>query len=222
MGQGEDGDAIVPARACAGAWGAVGSINPAPIPMIVSLVRALMLLCCAALTLAAAAERAPRPNILVIVSDDQGYADTGFQGAKDIPTPHIDSLAKNGVRCTNGYVSAPYCGPSRAGFFTGRYQTRLGAEFNARVGDERTLGLLDLRPQALHPVHPVSQGARTHARSLGRILPRCPITQALQDYLYPLLRILTGHHSPPRARVPVPYAGLAQPTAPSYRPVRSP
>jgi arylsulfatase A-like enzyme len=71
-----------------------------------------------------------KPNILVIVGDDMGYGDVGIHGCKDIPTPHIDSLAKNGVRCTNGYVSGPYCSPTRAGLMTGRYQQRFGHEFN--------------------------------------------------------------------------------------------
>ena len=71
-----------------------------------------------------------KPNILVIVADDQGYGDLGIQGGKDIPTPNIDSIAKNGVRCTNGYVSGPYCSPTRAGLLTGRYQQRFGHEFN--------------------------------------------------------------------------------------------
>jgi arylsulfatase A-like enzyme len=71
-----------------------------------------------------------KPNILIIVGDDMGYADIGVQGCKDIPTPHIDSIAKNGVRCTNGYVSGPYCSPTRAGLMTGRYQQRFGHEFN--------------------------------------------------------------------------------------------
>jgi len=71
-----------------------------------------------------------KPNILIIVGDDMGYADIGVHGCKDIPTPNIDSLAKNGIRCTNGYVSGPYCSPTRAGLMTGRYQTRFGHEFN--------------------------------------------------------------------------------------------
>ncbi len=71
-----------------------------------------------------------KPNILIIVGDDMGYADIGVQGCKDIPTPNIDSIAKNGIRCTNGYVSGPYCSPTRAGLMTGRYQTRFGHEFN--------------------------------------------------------------------------------------------
>ena len=73
---------------------------------------------------------AARPNILLIVGDDMGYADVGFHGCKDIPTPHLDGLAAAGVRFTNGYVSGPYCSPTRAGLLTGRYQQRFGHEFN--------------------------------------------------------------------------------------------
>jgi arylsulfatase A-like enzyme len=95
--------------------------------------------------------RAPKPNILVIVADDLGYGDVGVHGGKDVPTPHLDALAASGVRCTNGYVSAPYCSPSRAGFLTGRYQTRFGHEFNPHVGEEGKLGLsLDQRTIADH------------------------------------------------------------------------
>ncbi|CAN5451917.1 hypothetical protein BH11PLA2_BH11PLA2_27520 [soil metagenome] len=82
-----------------------------------------------------------KPNILVIVADDLGYADIGVHGNKDVPTPNIDALAAAGVRCTSGYVSAPYCSPSRAGFLTGRYQTRFGHEFNPHVGEDAKLGL---------------------------------------------------------------------------------
>lgn len=71
-----------------------------------------------------------RPNIIVIVSDDQGYADVGVHGCKDIPTPNIDRLASEGVRFTNGYVSCPVCSPTRAGIMTGRYQQRFGHWFN--------------------------------------------------------------------------------------------
>jgi arylsulfatase A-like enzyme len=71
-----------------------------------------------------------RPNILLIVADDLGYGDIGVNGGKDIPTPNIDALAAAGVRCTDGYVSGPYCSPTRAGLLTGRYQQRFGHEFN--------------------------------------------------------------------------------------------
>jgi arylsulfatase A-like enzyme len=71
-----------------------------------------------------------KPNILVIVSDDQGYVDVGFQGSKDVVTPNLDKLAASGVRCTSGYASHPFCSPTRAGLLTGRYQARFGHEFN--------------------------------------------------------------------------------------------
>jgi hypothetical protein len=88
-----------------------------------------------------------KPKILVIVADDLGYGDIGVHGGRDVPTPHIDALAASGTRCTNGYVSAPYCSPSRAGFLTGRYQTRFGHEFNPHVGEQGKLGLpLDSAP----------------------------------------------------------------------------
>ncbi len=88
----------------------------------------------AALTLIAifsTAQANAKPNILVILADDLGYGELGCQGfTQQIPTPNIDSIAKNGVRFTSGYVSGPYCSPTRAGFMTGRYQQRFGHEFN--------------------------------------------------------------------------------------------
>lgn len=87
-----------------------------------------LLLATCAYALAFAADR--KPNILVIVSDDQGYADVGFNGGKAVPTPHLDALAASGVRCTSGYVSHPFCSPTRAGLLTGRYQQRFGHENN--------------------------------------------------------------------------------------------
>lgn len=82
---------------------------------------------------ATAAERdaGPKPNMVIFYSDDQGWGETGAYGNKEIPTPHIDSLAKQGVRFTQGYVAATYCSPSRAGLMTGRYPTRFGHENNA-------------------------------------------------------------------------------------------
>lgn len=84
------------------------------------------------------AAEAKRPNVLVILADDLGYGETGIQGNPQIPTPNIDSIGKNGVRFTSGYVSGPYCSPTRAGLFTGRYQQRFGHEFNP--GPAQTAG----------------------------------------------------------------------------------
>src|SRR5213593_3196537 len=79
-------------------------------------------------TAAQASER--KPNILIILADDLGYGELSCQGNPQIPTPQIDSLAASGVRFTSGYVSGPYCSPTRAGLMTGRYQQRYGHEFN--------------------------------------------------------------------------------------------
>jgi arylsulfatase A-like enzyme len=81
------------------------------------------------------------PNIVVIVTDDMGYADIGVHGSKDIPTPNIDALANTGIRFTDAYVSGPYCSPTRAGLLTGRYPQRFGHEFNPGGGNEPDLGL---------------------------------------------------------------------------------
>ncbi|KHJ39392.1 arylsulfatase [Pedobacter glucosidilyticus] len=71
-----------------------------------------------------------KPNVIVILADDLGYQDVGFNGCKDIPTPNIDKIAKNGVVFKNGYVTYAVCGPSRAGLITGRYQDRFGFSRN--------------------------------------------------------------------------------------------
>ena len=90
---------------------------------------------------AAGQDNSAKPNIVLIVGDDMGYHDIGVHGCEDIPTPHIDSLAKNGVRCTSGYVSGPYCSPTRAGLLTGRYQQRFGHEFNPGRDPSGDVGL---------------------------------------------------------------------------------
>lgn len=71
----------------------------------------------------------PLPNIILIVADDLGYSDLSSYGNTNLKTPFIDGLAKNGVRFTEAYATAPICGPSRAGILTGRYQQRFGSEF---------------------------------------------------------------------------------------------
>ncbi len=75
-----------------------------------------------------------KPNIVVIMADDLGYGDLGFTGSSQIKTPNIDRIAAEGIQFTNGYVSAPVCAPSRAGFLTGRYQQRFGFQYN--IGEE--------------------------------------------------------------------------------------
>ena len=90
-----------------------------------------VLICCCACSLVIAEQRPP--NLIVILTDDQGYADVGFNGCQDIPTPNIDRIALEGARCSNGYVTYAVCGPSRAGLITGRYQDRFGACRNPTI-----------------------------------------------------------------------------------------
>jgi len=97
----------------------------------------------------------PPPNIVVILADDLGYGDVSFNGCPDFTTPNIDSLTNTGVRCSNAYVTHPFCSPSRAGLLTGRYQQRFGYEnqpfadgANPRLGIPAQEVLL---PQILKP-----------------------------------------------------------------------
>jgi arylsulfatase A len=71
---------------------------------------------------------ASRPNVVLVITDDVGYADIGSYGAKDIRTPNIDSLARDGVKLTDFYANGPMCSPTRAGLVTGRYQQRFAIE----------------------------------------------------------------------------------------------
>ena len=86
------------------------------------------------LVLASAAQQLaparPRPNVIVIMTDDQGAHDLGCYGAADLRTPHIDALAASGARFTNWYSNAPVCAPSRAALMTGRYPARAGVVQN--------------------------------------------------------------------------------------------
>ncbi len=89
-----------------------------------------------------AAVSADPPNLIIILTDDQGYADVGFNGSTEIPTPNIDRIANNGVRFTRGYVTHAVCAPSRAGLITGRYQDRFGASRNPLFAPkDSTMGL---------------------------------------------------------------------------------
>ncbi len=138
------------------------------------------------------------PNILLILADDLGYGELGCQGNREIPTPHIDSLAKNGVRFTNGYVTASFCSPSRAALMTGKYQTRFGYELNP-------VGKHNLDPKAGLPLgeatladHLKSQGYATALIGkwhLGGTEPYHPLNRGFEEF-YGFLH--EGHFYVPR------------------------
>ncbi|MGV3540915.1 MAG: sulfatase [Rufibacter sp.] len=87
---------------------------------------------------------AQKPNVIVIVSDDAGYADFGVYGGTEIPTPAINSIGEEGVVFTNAYVSASVCAPSRAGLLTGRYQQRFGFEHNLSTNPAKGFSQTDV------------------------------------------------------------------------------
>ncbi len=151
-----------------------------------------------------------RPNVLIIVADDLGYHDTGFQGSEDIKTPNLDRLAAQSIRCTNGYVSHPFCSPTRAGLLTGRYQHRFGHENNpAWLPQDTKQGLpLDqiLLPQVLkesgyatghvgkwhlgaHPqFHPMKRGFDENYSMLGGGHVYFPDSKGGDEYKIPMDR----------------------------------
>ena len=131
------------------------------------------------------------PNIVLLLADDLGYGELGSQGNLEIPTPHIDSIAKNGVRFTQGYVTAAFCSASRAGMMTGRYQTRFGYEFNP-IGDHNEDPLAGL-PRSERTL--ARQSAFTTRQSGQGIL----VVIADRVELVSKTRLVAaGHHARPR------------------------
>ncbi|WP_397383543.1 sulfatase [Prosthecobacter sp.] len=153
---------------------------------------------------------AAKPNVLLIVADDLGYHDLGFQGSKEIPTPNLDKLAAQSLVCTNGYVSHPFCSPTRAGIMTGRYQQRFGHENNPAWLPQDTVAGLPLTettyPQLMlkagyttgavgkwhlgaHPqFHPNKRGFDEYFGALGGGHMYIPGTSGGAEYNIPLNR----------------------------------
>ncbi len=137
-----------------------------------------LLLTLAAGPVAAWAEDAPaRPNIVLIMADDLGWADVSTYGLDRVPTPHIDRIATEGVAFTNGYVTSPACAPSRAGLMTGRYPQSFGFEYNMFPQDG-TRGL----PRGAATIAEVLKEAGYTTGLVGKW------HQGVQDHQYPTNR----------------------------------
>jgi arylsulfatase A-like enzyme len=123
---------------------------------------------------------AEKPNIIVILIDDAGYADFGFMGSKDLQTPNIDLLAAQATILRDGHTSASVCSPSRAGLLSGKYQQRFGYECNE--GD----GYTGMDPkQVLLPKLLLQQGYSTAAFGkwhLGFAPNQQPLSKGFEYY----------------------------------------
>lgn len=143
-------------------------------------------------TFGTATSTAPPPNLIIILTDDQGYADVGFNGCTDIPTPNIDRIASEGVVCSNGYVTYAVCGPSRAGLMTGRYQDRFGFGRNPLFAPrDSTMGLP--RSEETLAEFLTKAGYRSAALGkwhLGAHPSQRPLAQGFEDFF----GFLTGGH----------------------------
>jgi len=167
-------EGVMPSRSTPGSFHKLRIISKALLPL---------LLIVWAFASSALAQSLP-PNIVVILADDLGYDNVGSYGCLDIPTPNIDSLANNGVRCTNGYVTHPVCSASRAGLITGRYQERFGYEYQVQGDDTNPrLGLPMsemLLPQLLKPAGYVCGAiGKWH---LGEALNMHPIERGFDEF----------------------------------------
>jgi arylsulfatase A-like enzyme len=118
--------------------------------------------------LALAATAARSPNVILIVSDDQGYPDLGCIGSKPVLTPHLDRLAREGVRATSFYVTWPACTPSRGSILTGRFPQRNGLYDMVRNDMVNYGHRFNLEEYAVSPE--MTLGLDPHEVTLGNVL----------------------------------------------------
>ncbi len=171
------------------------------------------------------------PNIILIVSDDQGYNDLGCYGALDVQTPHLDQLAAEGVRLTSFYVTSSVCTPSRSGLLTGRYPQRNGtyelfrneladvghqySEIEYSTSPERILGT-DLREVFISEA--LKEGGYTNGIfgkwDLGQLQRFLPLQQGFDDF-YGFVNTGIDYFTHERYGVPSMYRNNATTTADS-------
>lgn len=124
------------------------------------------------------------PNIIVILADDLGYGDLSCYGAPDIRTPHIDALARDGIRFTNFYANSPVCSPTRAALLTGRIPDLVGVPGVIRTHPENSWGYLS--PEAvLLPQRLKSKGYETNIVGkwhLGLESPNTPTERGFDEF----------------------------------------
>jgi len=152
--------------------------------MICNRIPVLLAVCAIGLLAGCATQPAPQrpPNFIVILVDDLGYGDTGTYGSTRNNTPHIDRLAREGLRFTDFHSNGPMCTPTRAALLTGRYQNRLGQAFESPLGaDDKGLPLEQITlAEALVEAGYVSGAfGKWH---LGRFPPWLPTSQGFEEF----------------------------------------
>src|SRR5438105_10758676 len=164
-----------------------------------------VLVCALQATMTLQAQSVPPPNIIIILADDLGYGDVSYNRVNpDFLTPNIDSLTINGVKCTNGYVTHPFCSPSRAALLTGRYQQRFGVEnlwVNQPDNNNTGLPISELTlPQLLKPAGYIcGLIGKWHLGTAPSLLPN----QRGFDYFYGFLGGLFPYYNSPSYPYPL-------------------
>ncbi|MCL2016245.1 MAG: sulfatase-like hydrolase/transferase [Defluviitaleaceae bacterium] len=135
-----------------------------------------------------------KPNVIVIMTDDQGYGDLSCMGSKDFVTPHIDSLAEQGARFSCMYAASPVCSPSRAALLTGKYPGNAGVR-SILAGHRRASGLLPQNPTLAAALKPLGyKTAHIGKWHLG-LKPESRPTQNGFDYFYGFLAGCIDYYS---------------------------
>src|SRR5467141_3938831 len=118
----------VPSSTTSGRAQVKSCFRPMRLRGIKRIILQLLFVGCSFVSLSLAQTLPNHPNVVIILADDLGYGDVSFNGCPDYLTPNIDSLTTNGVGCSSGHVTHPFCSLSRAALITGRYQHRFGHE----------------------------------------------------------------------------------------------
>lgn len=148
---------------------------------------------------------AARPNIVLLLADDLGYGDIGAYGGRDVPTPHIDRLAREGVTFTDAYVTCPACAPSRLSLMAGAYPQRFGMTWNDDRGAHRLPDAQRLLPELLR-----AAGYRTALVGKWNIVrPAGKVFDEVHDFI----EWESDYWSQPDGR----YIGSAATTNPGFR-----
>src|SRR5437773_11914300 len=122
-----------------------------------------------------------KPNFIIIFCDDLGYADVGCYGAKDIRTPNIDRMAKEGIRFTDFYVAQPVCSASRAALLTGCYPNRVG--ILGALNPSATHGISDKEKTLAQVLKPRGYATAIYGKwHLGHLPPFLPTRHGFDDY----------------------------------------